>query len=276
MVSHDTQHFAVLRDRVLEKSGLFFDETKRQYFLRRVQQRMQVVGCPGMTDYTHIIQEDTSEAELSELLNLLTTTETYFFRNRPQLQAFEEEIIPAILQRKQQAGESQIQIWSAGCSSGEEPYTIAMLLLERIPALAQWDITILGTDINTQVLAHARVGRYPPRAFRDMPAHYQTKYFTPDGDQLRIAERVQRLVTFRQENLLTSEHAPTRRPVDCIFCRNLLIYFHRDAQNHAVNILYGRLAPQGYLFVGHAESLYRMSARFTAVKLQHSWVYYKA
>jgi chemotaxis protein methyltransferase CheR len=131
---HDKDDFEVLRDLIWEKSGLFFETTKRQYFWRRVENRMRVLGCHRLKDYARILRYESSETELRELLNLLTTTETYFFRNDPQLRAFKEEILPNILQRKQATGEYHLHIWSAGCSSGEEPYTLAMILREHLPA----------------------------------------------------------------------------------------------------------------------------------------------
>lgn len=272
---HDKEYFELLRDLIWEKSGLFFEATKRQYFWRRVQTRMRLLECQGLKEYYRILRYESSKKELHELLNLLTTTETYFFRNEPQLRAFKEEILPIILQRKQAKGEKHFHLWSAGCSSGEEPYTLAMILRESMPNLAQWKITIVGTDINTHVLQKAKEGVYALRALRETPQKYLTKYFTLEGDQYHVHDTIKNMVTFREGNLIQPEDASLIQNVDCIFCRNVLIYFNVESCKKAINIFYDNLVRHGYLLLGHSESLYRISAIFKLVKLKHSLVYYK-
>lgn len=275
MTLDDTRDFELIRDLIWEKSGIFFEETKRQFFSRRLQSRMNVLGCQRLEDYYRMLKYDAAEAEFSELLNLLTTTETYFFRNMPQLRSFAEEMLPEMLKRKTEAGQNYLHIWSAGCSSGEEPYTIAMLLLETLPNISRWKISIIGTDINTQVLEQAQHGLYSARSLRDTPEQYIAKYFTREGEQYRVCEQVRKMVTFRPANLVRAEDAALIPTVDGIFCRNVLIYFNVESWKKAINIFYDHLARQGYLLLGHSESLYRISAIFKLVKLQHSLVYYK-
>lgn len=275
MTLDDTRDFELIRDLIWEKSGIFFEETKRQFFSRRLQSRMNVLGCQRLEDYYRMLKYDAAEAEFSELLNLLTTTETYFFRNMPQLRSFAEEMLPEMLKRKIEAGQNYLHIWSAGCSSGEEPYTIAMLLLETLPNISRWKISIIGTDINTQVLEQAQHGLYSARSLRDTPEQYIAKYFTREGEQYRVCEQVRKMVTFRPANLVRAEDAALIPTVDGIFCRNVLIYFNVESWKKAINIFYDHLARQGYLLLGHSESLYRISAIFKLVKLQHSLVYYK-
>lgn len=271
----DKEDFEFLRDLIWEKSGLFFETTKRQYFWRRVQNRMRVLGCHCLKDYSRILRYEASETELRELLNLLTTTETYFFRNEPQLRAFKEEILPSVLQRKQAKQEYHFHVWSAGCSSGEEPYTLAMILRQSIPAIDQWKITIVGTDINTHVLQKAKEGVYTMRALRETPQRYIAKYFTAEGEHYRIRETIKNMVSFRVGNLIQPEDASLIQNVDCIFCRNVLIYFNVESCKKVIDIFYDSLVRHGYLLLGHSESLYRISAIFTLVKLKHSLVYYK-
>lgn len=222
-----------------------------------------------------MVCEDSSETELQELLNVLTTTETYFFRNDPQLRAFQEEILPAMLRRKQAQGERRLRFWSAGCSSGEEPYTLSMILREHLPEIERWNISVVGTDINTLALQRAREGVYGVRSFRETPAHYLTKYFTAEGDRYRLHDVIKKMVTFRSGNLMNAEETSLMRPVDCILCRNVLIYFNIESCQKVIKMFYDALAPQGYLLLGHSESLYRISAIFQLVKLKHSLVYYK-
>lgn len=267
--------FESLRDFIWEKSGLFFEAAKRQYVWRRVHNRMRLLGCHDVKEYARLMREDSSETELQELLNVLTTTETYFFRNDPQLRAFQEEILPALLQRKQAQGERRLRFWSAGCASGEEPYTLGMILRECLPEIDRWSITVVGTDINTLALQRAREGVYSGRSFRETPAHYLAKYFTVEGDQYRLHDVIKKMVTFRVGNLMDVEEVALMRPVDCIFCRNVLIYFNVESCQKVIKMFYDTLAPQGYLLLGHSESLYRISAIFQLVKLKHSLVYYK-
>ena len=275
MEQHEQYDFELLRDLIWEKSGMYFESTKRQYFSRRLNARMSLLGCQQVKDYYRLLRYDRSNAELTELLNLLTTTETYFFRNAPQLRSFEEEIIPTLMKQKQAAGQMHLQIWSAGCSSGEEAYTIAMQLLEMHPSIERWKILIVGTDVNTQMLAKAREGLYTPRSLRDTPEKYVQKYFTREGDNYRLNERVRKMVNFRQGNLIDQRDASLFQNVDCIFCRNVLIYFNVESCKKAINIFYDSLMKGGYLLLGHSESLYRISQIFKLVKLQHSLVYYK-
>jgi len=272
---HDNEDFELLRDLIWEKSGLFFEATKRQYFWRRVQNRMRLLECHRLKDYYRILQYDSSGTELRELLNLLTTTETYFFRNEPQLRAFQEEILPIILQRKQTKGENHFHLWSAGCSSGEEPYTLAMILREKIPDIELWKVTIVGTDINTLMLQKAKEGVYPLRSLRETPRKYLTKYFSVEGEQYHIHDTIKNMVTFRVGNLIQPEDASLIQNVDCIFCRNVLIYFNVESCKKVIDIFYNNLVRHGYLLLGHSESLYRISAIFKLAKLKHSLVYYK-
>jgi len=272
---HDARDFELLRDLVREKGGIYFQSSKRQYFTRRLRRRMEALGCQELRDYYTILVADTLNQELSKLLNVLTTTETYFFRNTQQLQSFEKEIIPTLLQRKREAGISHLHIWSAGCSSGEEPYTLAMLLLEAIPDIQHWRISIVATDINTNVIEKAKEGVYPIRSLRDTPRRYTKKYFTQEGELYRINDQVKKMVSFRTGNLIVPDDTALIQNVDCIFCRNVLIYFDVETCRNVVNMFYERMARNGYLFLGHSESLYRITTIFQLLKLQHSLVYYK-
>ena len=273
--THEDRDFELLRDLVREKGGIYFQASKQQYFTRRLRRRMKVLGCQELREYYDILLADTSHQEFSELLNILTTTETYFFRNTQQLQSFEKDVIPALLQRKHESGVSHIHIWSAGCSSGEEPYTLAMLLLENIPNIEDWRISIVATDMNTEVLEKAKEGVYPIRSLRDTPRRYTIKYFTQEGELYRINEQVKHMVTFRTSNLVVPQETALIQNVDCIFCRNVLIYFDVETCRDVVNMFYERMVPRGYLFLGHSESLFRITAIFKLLKLQHSLVYYK-
>jgi chemotaxis protein methyltransferase CheR len=271
----EAQEFERLRDLVREKGGIYFQASKRQYFTRRLRRRMDVVGCCTLPEYYELLVADSTNRELSELLNVLTTTETYFFRNAQQLQSFEKEVIPALIQGKRETGVSHLHIWSAGCSSGEEPYTLAMLLLETIPDIEEWRISLVATDVNTQVIEKAKEGLYSIRSLRDTPRRYKMKYFSHEGEFYRIDDRVRRMVSFRTANLINSDDVALIQNVDCIFCRNVLIYFDVETCREVVDMFYERMARNSYLFLGHSESLYRITTIFKLLKLQHSLVYYK-
>lgn len=272
---YDVQDFERLRDFVREKGGIYFQSSKRHYFTRRLRRRMDALGYRDLREYYDFLVYDPSHQELSELLNVLTTTETYFFRNTQQLQSFEQEVIPALIERKQETGVSHLHLWSAGCSSGEEPYTLAMLLLETLPNFAQWRISIMATDINTTVMNKAREGLYSARSLRDTPRHYLRKYFTQEGEFYRIDQRVKQMVTFRTSNLVVPHETAIIQNVDCVFCRNVLIYFDVETCRNVVGMFYERMARKSYLFLGHSESLYRITTIFKLLKLHHSLVYYK-
>lgn len=271
----ERQDFELIRDLVSQKSGIYFQTSKRQYFMRRLRRRMDALDCADLLEYYHILASNTSREELSELLNLLTTTETYFFRNTQQLQSFEREVIPALLHKKQEAGTFHLSIWSAGCSSGEEPYTLAMILLETIPDIHRWKISIVGTDINTQVIAKAKEGIYSDRSLRDTPRRYRVKYFSKENDTYRLHDDVKKMVSLRIGNLVNEQDAVLIQNLDCVFCRNVLIYFDIEMCKTVVHRFYESLARNGYLFLGHSESLYRITTIFKLLKLQHSLVYYK-
>ena len=236
---------------------------------------MEAIACQALADYYALLTADASGQEFAELLKLLTTTETYFFRNRQQLQSFEEEVLPAVLKRKHAAGLSALHFWSAGCSSGEEPYTLAMQLLETIPDIQRWKISIVGTDINTQVLERAKEGVYAARALRDTPPKYKTKYFTREHEKYCLNDQVKQMVSFRPGNLLNEHDTALLQQLDCIFCRNVLIYFDLESSKTVVNRFYDSLARNSYLFLGHSESLFRITTIFKLVRLEHSLVYYK-
>jgi chemotaxis protein methyltransferase CheR len=272
----DEQHeFEIIRDLVKEASGIYFQTSKRQYFLRRLRRRLEARACTSIEEYYNLLRSDTTGREISELLNLLTTTETYFFRNTQQLDSFERDVIPAIVRKKQAAGKTQLSIWSAGCSSGEEPYTLAMILLETIPDIQRWKISLVGTDINTEVLERAKAGVYTARSLREIPRKYKMKYFVKEHDHYLLNEHVKQMVTFRPTNLMAPQEMAIFQNLDCIFCRNVLIYFDVDTCKTVVQNFYQSLVHEGYLFLGHSESLYRITTIFKLLKLQHSLVYYK-
>ncbi len=242
---------------------------------------MQQLGLESEEEYLdrlrgavpHIV-----EAELRHLLNLVTVTETCFFRDASQFRLLQEHIIPTLISERTASGDRTrtIRIWSAGCSSGEEAYSIALALDEmgahkRYP---DWTIEIIGTDLNTRVLDKARRGVYSPRAVRNVEGRLLDLYFAPQGRNFALTDAIKRRVKFEFGNL-TQTPMPSTGPQDIIFCKNVTIYFRSDVTRKLINGLRDTLAPDGYLLLGHAESLWQMSEGFSIVEHERAFCYRK-
>lgn len=260
------EEFPLLRDLIYSYSGLFFSEENKYLLERRLSPRLAHHQLSNFHDYYYYLKYDLSrEQELSDIMDLLTTNETYFFREAFQLKAFTDEIIPELIAAKNKLGEKNIRIWSAGCSTGEEPYTIAMLLMEK-PELAGWKIEIVGTDISQRVLHHARKGVYGNSSFRVTEPAYKNRYFVDQDGGYRVVDRIREFVTFSRLNLYDPSRFLFLGKMDIIFCRNVIIYFDILAKKRVVEHFYSTLHPGGFLLLGHSESLMNIT---TAFKLRH-------
>jgi chemotaxis protein methyltransferase CheR len=270
------EEFKLIREFIYRHCGLFFPDDNSFLVESRLAPRVQHLGLKRFQDYYLYLRfHKQRETELEACIDALTTNETYFFREQPQLRAFSEEIVDKIRREKLAAGNRSLRIWSAGCSTGEEPYTIAMLLLE-MEVFSTWRVEVIGTDISQRVLQAARQGIYGPNAFRTTEARYQDKYFEPlPGGKYRIRENVRRLVSFGHLNLLDRKRIGLLQPVDIIFCRNVIIYFDNPIKRQVVESFYDKLVPGGYLLLGHSESLMNVSTAFTLEHLRHDLVYRK-
>lgn len=270
------EEFRLIRDLIHSHCGLHFADDSQYLLESRLAQRVQQLGLKSFRDYYYYLRFHRSrEAELEHCTDLLTTNETYFFREQAQLRAFSDEILDRLRKDKGLKGDRSIRIWSAGCSSGEEPYTIAMLAMERelVPA---WRVEIIGTDISQRVLHLARQGIYGPNAFRVIEQRYIEKYFEPVGaGAFRIKESVRRLVSFGHLNLIDRRRIALLPPMDIIFCRNVIIYFDQKTKTDVVDTFYEKLVPGGYLLLGHSESLLNMATGFSLESLRNDLVYRK-
>ncbi len=271
----DISSFLKLRDFIYRRTGIFFEEKKLYFVKKRVRAHMEALGFDDFDAYYRFLRFRDDGSAFQELINSLTTNETYFFREFDQLAVFAEECLPLVCERKLSRGSRRLRIWSAGCSTGEEPYTLAIILWEMIDDLPRWDARIEATDIDTNALARAQKGVYGPRSVRNVPREYLERYFIRQGDQYRVKEEVRSLVKFYQLNLFDHQRMSQMKGFDFIFCRNVLIYFDERARREVVAHFYRALTPGGFIFLGHSESLSRITSAFKPRRLGGMIVYQK-
>lgn len=265
--------FRLLRDLIRDHYGIFFDDNSRYLLERRLSRRLKTQHINDFRDYyRYLLYDKKRDEELREITDMLTVNETYFFREMNQLRTFIDEIVPAIKEENKSRG--KIRIWSAGCSTGEEPYTLAMLLLES-GDMSGWDIEILASDINQRVLTTARRGTYRKISFRCTEQYYIDKYFKPEGDSFIISDNVKRFINFSHLNLLDPLKIKFIGHMDVIFCRNVLIYFDQHTRKKVTDHFFDRLVEGGYLLLGHSESLMNISTAFALKHLKNDMVYQK-
>lgn len=275
-ITMNPEEFRLLKDFVYQHCGLHFTDDSKYLLEKRLAKRLQHHNLKSFKDYYYLLRYNPGkEQELTEVVDLLTTNETYFFREDFQLKTFTEEILPEIRQRKEKDGQLQLRIWSAGCSSGEEPYTIAMLLLD-MPWLRNWKVEIIGTDISQRVLQMARQGIYGDSAFRVTDPSCRQRFFVAEADgRYRIKDEVRSLVTISHLNLFDVMRVALLGRMDIIFCRNVIIYFDPAGKKKVVETFHQRLAPEGFLLLGHSESLINVTTSFRLRHFKHDMVYQK-
>ncbi len=273
----DEAMFKRFRDFIYEQCGISFTENKKYLLEGRIAKRLEAHNLTTFDEYFRLISTSAAaREELPSLFEVVTINETYFFRNPPQFEALEQVILPEILKAKQAQGNKKLRIWSAASSSGEEAYTMSMLILERIkPQFPGFTFEIVGSDINTAVLEKARSGVFKEYSVRNMPAHYLNKYFTRDGDKYVLTPEVRSQVKFMCVNLYDTPTMRTMTGFDVIFCCNVLIYFDTIAKQQVVADLYDALNKTGYLFIGYSESLHGVSKAFKLVHFPKTIAYKK-
>jgi chemotaxis protein methyltransferase CheR len=269
--------FVRLRDFIYSKTGIFFTEKKKYFLEGRLAKRLQVLKIAHFEDYYLFIKNDQNLQQEFELLcNTITVNETSFFRNEPQIAAFQDKLAAEIIETKKGLGARTLRIWCAASSSGEEPYTLAMVFLERIkPRYPDLHIQIIGSDINTAMLDLARKGEYNHYAVRSTPEVYLNKYFDHSNGIYRLHDDVKELVRFEYQNLMDRTKIRQMTHFDFIFCTNILIYFDEKIKIQVVGDLYYSLNRGGYLFIGYSEMLHRISTAFKLVSIPRATVYKK-
>ncbi len=270
------EEFRLLRDLINKFCGISFAPESRFVMERRLKDRIEALGLDDFTQYYQYLRyHPERHAEIERAVETLTTNETYFFREDYQLWSLRDEILPEIHERKHREGSRhRLSLWSAGCSTGEEVYTVAMIIAGT-GLFEGWDVRVFGNDIARGVLHTARRAVYGQSSFRAMPANYEHYLVeTPAGRQ--VHPRIRAMCHFGHLNLLERQRTAIVGRVDIILCRNVLIYFDTDSRSNVIDTFYERLNPGGYLLLGHSESLLNASTAFELVHLERDLVYRRA
>lgn len=266
--------FQKFREFFYRKTGIQFDDTKRYFVDKRLVERIELTGADNFRQYFVGLRFEADGKEMQALVNAMTVNETYFFREQYQFECLVNSIMDEVASRRKPG--QRIRIWSIPSSTGEEPYSIAIYLLERWPQINQYDVEILSSDIDTQVLEAAHRGIYSPRSVANLPKAYLAKYFTElkDGNW-QLSTDVTDAVEFSRVNLSDINDTRRFRDIDVIFCRNLLIYFDDISRRVAAEAMFDALRPGGFVCLGHSESMSRISSLFAVRRFPDAMVYQK-
>jgi chemotaxis protein methyltransferase CheR len=264
-----------IRELVYKEAGIFHPDTKLRLLHERCGRRMKELQAQNLHEYYECLTiQPNRQAELVALLNEITIGETCFFRNQPQLDALRDVVIPKLIDAKAKLPIHRLRIWSAGCSTGEEPYTLSMLLLDEAQRrLKGWSVEILATDINERSLAYAATAMYGSYSTRNLTPYFAKKYFIPEGELLQVQPTVRNNVKFSRLNLSEDSRMTFMKSMDVIFCCNVLIYFDLASKRRVLQHFWNSLLPHGYLFLGHSESLYGVTDDFRLVHLPGATAY---
>jgi chemotaxis protein methyltransferase CheR len=265
--------FATVASLLHDAAGLSFDDSRRDSLGFSIAERMQVTQSPDVAAYLALLVGPSGSHERQALLDEVTIPETHFFRNPPQIRALRKYVLPELL--RQAAAGKKLRVWSAGCSTGEEAYTIAILIRELLPASVDWDIKVIATDVSTRALTAGQNAHYGERAFVMTDPLDLSRWFVLDtatGSWV-VRDEVRDLVEFRHHNLVNDAPPFDEGEVDLILCRNVTIYFDRETTRRLMKRLHTRLRDGGYLFLGHAETLWQISDDFSLVSLGDAFVY---
>jgi chemotaxis protein methyltransferase CheR len=266
------EEYELLRQFVNEQSGIMLAPEARQTVERKLQERVVALGLPGYREYYGYLRHHPQrKSEVERAIELITTNETYFFREMTQLRAFESQVLGQL--KDNARARRSLTIWSAGCSTGEEVYTLA-ILVDRSQLFGGWDVRIIGNDISRRVLQVARKGVYRDSSFRAMPDDY-AGYFQEAQGGREVRQHIRDLCHFGHFSLLDEARVAMIGRVDAIFCRNVLIYFDQASRRRVIQSFYDRLEPQGYLMLGHSESLLHTSTAFELAQLRGDLAYRK-
>ncbi|MBU1086735.1 MAG: protein-glutamate O-methyltransferase CheR [Candidatus Omnitrophica bacterium] len=262
------REYKLLAALIYAKSGINLGDKKKELVKNRLMKRIKDLNCQTYQQYYRYILNDVTGQELIQLLNAVSTNTTSFFRGKHHFEFMVDRVLPEIMAIKRKKGSFKLRVWSAACSSGEEVYSLIIVLNEYFKNLSGWDIKVLGTDISTKQLAKAANGKYEFEKLEGVSFQFINKYFDiiVEGQEkfYKVKHFLKNMAVFRSFNLM-EETFPFRESLDIIFCRNVMIYFDRDTQQVLINKLYKCIAKGGYLFIGHTESLIRINTEFKSV-----------
>src|SRR5438552_10027157 len=262
--------FSEIRGLIEQRSGILFDESRERFFSNRVREHLTAKKLSHGTDLLRLIKN--SNVEYDSLLQRLLTQETSFFRYPAVYEALEKKVLPELHMKKFWENPRSLRIWSAGCATGEEPYSIAVTIADALEFADAWNIHILATDISRQALDHAEHGIYGVRELAQVNPKQREQYFSRNGDHYVVKPRIRNLVTFAPMNLAQVVYMGK---FDCIFCMHVLIYFSEERQAQLIQRFYEYLEPGGYLFLGHAESIAKSDVTFETHIYRDSRIYQK-
>jgi chemotaxis protein methyltransferase CheR len=271
------EEFRLLRDLIHERFGLFFDDNQRASLRTRLAGRLASLDLLSFEDYYHYLRFGPQRGdELQRMVTHLTNNETYFYREMPQLQVFAETVLRDIKDAKSGGPDRTVRVLSAGCSTGEEAYTLAMIVYDSGQFFWNWDVQVIGMDVDQVALEKARRAVYHHNSFRSLsPAVKERHFVAAPGVAAQVKEPIRRLVSFRAGNIVDPASYLGLPALDVIFCRNVLIYFSDAMILKVVRLFHDVLVPGGYLFLGHAESLSRITDLFTPIRFQGAMIYRK-
>lgn len=256
-IRFDNKDFKKVFDLVHQLTGIHLHDGKRELVSARLSKRMRALGHKSLGEYLSYVEEEETQEELISMLDALSTNLTSFWRESDHFDFLAEHVLPDWIKRTEKTGCRRYRLWSAGCSTGEEPYGLGILFYHHLQKIKGLDLKILATDLSTKVLGIAQAGWYEAQRVQTIPAEYLKTYFSKKTEDRRIVYRIspeiRKLITFDRLNLM--ESWPMTGPFDIIFCRNTMIYFTKQTQQHLINRFYDLLRSGGMLFVGHSESL---------------------
>lgn len=260
--------FERFRKTIYDESGITFSATNRPILDSRIKEILREKKLDSVDDYYKLITSD--HEEMKRMLDAVTTNLTRFFRNQPHFDALEKYVIPHVLEEKKKSGDKTVRVWSAGCSTGEEPYTIAMLLKRILPV--GYDFQVTASDISLKSLMVGQSGFYADNKVDGIPPDYLSQYFTKSAGGYQVNKEIMSKVKFDYHNL---KNDSGMRNLDVIFCRNVMIYFDEPAQLVVLNRFWNSMASHSYLFIGHSESLFGMDTKFEFLKTDWACLYQK-
>ncbi len=268
------EQFLKFREFYYRKTGTYFDDSKRYFVDKRLIERIKATESEGFRDYFVKLRFETDGQELQSVVNLMTVNETFFFREEYQFKSMVSSMLPEVLKHHRQG--EPIRIWSVPCSTGEEPYSIAIYLLENWPELNNYDVEVIASDIDTKAMDMAKKAEYGARAVGQMPKDVLARYFVKmDPNRYLLKKEVREVINFTPINVADYRAMSRYRNFDLIFCRNLLIYFDDNSRRQAAESLYDALKPGGFICLGHSESMSRISPLFKVRKFNDAIVYQK-